>query len=166
MLKLYLDTSAILKRYIVEPGTESADVIFDKAEAGELKISVSLWNIGEALGVLDEKRRRGWLTEKEFEQTLNLFAEELVKLMRLKTIEIIPVQTTILANTWNLILKYHLYEADALQISACSFNNNDALLTSDEKLTQTSRKAGIKTIQIPKDEQELNAFVEQSRKQK
>ena len=165
MLKLYLDTSTILKRYIVEPGTETTDIIFDKAEAGELKISVSLWNIGEALGVLDEKRRRGWLTEKEFEQTLNLFAEELVKLMRLKTIEIIPVQTPILTNTWNLILCQHVYEADALQITTCSCNSNNALLTSDEKLTKTSRKAGIKTIQIPKDEQELKTLIEQSRKQ-
>ena len=36
MLKLYLDTSAILKRYVNEPGTEMADEIFDKAETGEL----------------------------------------------------------------------------------------------------------------------------------
>ena len=63
MLNLYLDTSAILKRYIAEPGTETTDIIFDKAEAGEIKITISLWNIGEALGVLDEKRRKGWLTE-------------------------------------------------------------------------------------------------------
>ena len=155
MLKLYLDTSAILKRYIDEPGTETTDIIFDKAEEGEIKITISLWNIGEALGVLDEKRRRGWLTEKEFEQTLNLFAEELVKFMRLKAIEIIPVQAPLLTNTWNLILSHHVYEADALQITTCSYNSNDALVTSDEKLTQTSRKIGIKTINLPKDELDL-----------
>ena len=155
MLKLYLDTSTILKRYIDEPGTETTDIIFDKAEAGEIKITISLWNIGEVLGVLDEKRRRGWLTEKEFEQTLNLFAEELVKLIRLKTIEIIPVQAPILTNTWNLVLSHHVYEADALQITTCSYNSNDALVTSDEKLTQTSRKIGIKTINLPKDELDL-----------
>jgi len=155
LLKLYLDTSTILKRYIDEPGTETTDIIFDKAEAGEIKITISLWNIGEVLGVLDEKRRRGWLTEKEFEQTLNLFAEELVKLIRLKTIEIIPVQAPILTNTWNLVLSHHVYEADALQITTCSYNSNDALVTSDEKLTQTSRKIGIKTINLPKDELDL-----------
>ena len=155
MLKLYLDTSVIIKRYIDEPGTETTDIIFDKAEAGEIKITISLWNIGEALGVLDEKRRRGWLTEKEFEQTLNLFAEELVKFMRLKAIEIIPVQAPILTNTWNLVLSHHIYEADALQITTCSYNNNDVLVTSDEKLTQTGRKIGIKTINLPKDELDL-----------
>ena len=64
MLKLYLDTSAIVKRYVAEPGTETVDAIFDKAETGELTIALSLWNIGETLGVLDERRRRGWLTRK------------------------------------------------------------------------------------------------------
>ncbi|MCL4430636.1 MAG: type II toxin-antitoxin system VapC family toxin, partial [Chloroflexi bacterium] len=119
MLKLYLDTSAILKRYLIEPGTEAADLIFDMAEAGELALVFSIWNIGEALGVLDEKRRRGWLSEEEFEKTLNLFADELLKLMRLKTLEIIPIQTPILTNAWNILLDYHIYEADALQIATC-----------------------------------------------
>jgi predicted nucleic acid-binding protein len=69
LLKLYLDSSVMLKRYVSEQGTETADILFDKAETGELAITFSLWNIGEALGVLDEKRRKGWLTEKEFRVT-------------------------------------------------------------------------------------------------
>ncbi len=40
----------------------------------ELTITVSLRNIGEALGVLDEKHRKGWLTEKEFKIALSNFA--------------------------------------------------------------------------------------------
>jgi predicted nucleic acid-binding protein len=54
LLKLYLDSSVMLKRYLSEPGTETIDMIFDKAETGELAVTVSLWNIGEALGILDE----------------------------------------------------------------------------------------------------------------
>lgn len=93
MLKLYLDSSVMLKRYLSEQGTETTDIIFDKAETGELTITFSLWNIGEAIGVLDEKRRKAWLTEKEFRVTLNNFADELVKLSRLKTLEVIPLLT-------------------------------------------------------------------------
>lgn len=160
MLKLCLDTGAFLKRYITEAGTEAIDLIFDKAEIGELAITISLWNIGEALGVLDERQRRGWLTDREFQQTLNLFADELVKLMRLKSLEITPVQTSTLTNTWNLIMNYHLYEADALQLTTCNYNNNDALITSDKKLAKTSKEMGIKTILIPNDEVELKALIQ------
>jgi uncharacterized protein len=159
LLKLYLDTSAILKRYITEPGTEAADLIFEKAETGELVIVFSLWNIGEALGVLDEKRRKGWLTQGEFEQALHLFADELLKLMRLKVLEIVPVQTPILTKAWNYLMDYHIYEADALQMATCRYGQNDVLISSDEKLVQVSVKAGLKTINILKDEDELKTLL-------
>jgi len=155
LLKLYLDSSIILKRYVTEAGTETTDAIFDKAETGELTITVSLWNIGEALGILDEKRRRGWLTEKEFRVALNNFADEFVKLLRLKTLEVIPLLTPILTDTWTLLMNHHIYEADALQITTCIHNKNDALISGDKKLVETSRKIGLQTFHITKDEQKL-----------
>ena len=90
-MKLYLDTSVILKRYLTETGSEIIDLIFDKAETGELVITISLWNIGEVLGVLDGNRRKCRLTEEEFEAALDNFGQELVKLIRLKTLEVIPI---------------------------------------------------------------------------
>jgi len=55
LLKVYLDSSALVKRYVSEPGT-GVDYVFDKGWAGEVSIISSIWNIGE---VLDERRRRG-----------------------------------------------------------------------------------------------------------
>jgi len=159
LLKLYLDSSVMLKRYISEPGTETTDAIFDKAETGELTITISLWNIGEALGVLDEKHRKGWLTEKEFRVTLHNFADELVKLIRLKTLEVTPILTPILTDTWELLMTHHIYEADALQITTCIHNKNDALISGDEKLVKTSNKAGIKSFHITKDKQKLKQLL-------
>ena len=161
MLKLYLDTSVMLKRYVTEPGTNITDEIFDKAETGELTITVSLWNIGEAIGVLDERRRKSWLTEEEFRQTLKNFADELVKLMRLKTLEVIPVHTPILTDTWDTVMIHHIYEADALQISTCKHTKNDALISADEKLAKTSKEL-VKTFHITKDEQQLKQFIQKS----
>jgi uncharacterized protein len=160
LLKLYLDTGAFLKRYTVEPGTEAIDTIFDKAETGELTIVTSLWNIGEALGVLDEKRRRRWLTDTEFKQTLTLFADEMLKLMRLKTLEITPIYTSILTSAWNVIMGCHIYEADALQITTYTYNASKALITSDKRLSQISKETGIKTILIPNDEHELKVLID------
>jgi hypothetical protein len=39
LLKLYLDSNVMLKRYLSEPGTETTDKIFDKAETGELAVA-------------------------------------------------------------------------------------------------------------------------------
>jgi len=159
LLKLYLDSSAMLKRYVTEPGTETMDIIFDKAETGELGLTTSLWNIGEALGVLDEKHRRGWLTEKEFKAALNNFAEETVKLLRLKSLEVIPLITPIITDAWTLLMDHHIYEADALQITTCIHNKNDAIISGDKKLVETSRKIGIQSFHITKDEQKLKSLL-------
>ncbi len=99
MPRLYFDTTATLKRYVAETGSESVDLVFEKAEVGEVSITMSLWNVGEALGVLDEKRRRGWLDQAEFEGCITWFADELVKLLHLKAIEVLPLSTSTLIDT-------------------------------------------------------------------
>ncbi len=162
MLRFYLDTSAMLKHYVTELGTEIMDAVYDKAETGDLGITISLWNIGEFLGALDQKRRRGWLPEKEFERLKEDFADELFKLIRLKSIEIVPVQTQILTKTWNVLMTHHLYEADALQIVTCMESKNDALISGDEKLVDESRKNGLEALHIPRDEKDLTALINQS----
>jgi len=56
---LYLDTSAIVKRYLKESGSDLISEIYEKALNGDALLSFSAWNISEVVGVLDEYRRRG-----------------------------------------------------------------------------------------------------------
>jgi len=160
LLKLYLDSSVILKRYITEPGTQMVDIIFEKAEAGELILTFSLWNIGEALGVLDERSRRGWLTEEEFKESITSLADEVMKLMRLRTLEIIPIYASILTEAWSIIINYHVYEADAIQLTTCISAGSDALISGDEKLIKTGGKVGVKSFHVIKDEQKIKSFIQ------
>lgn len=159
MLRLYLDTSTIVKRYITEPGTLTTDLVFDRAEGGELIITLSLWNIGEALGVLDERRRRRWLSEEEFTEILKRLADELVKLIRLRVLEVIPIFAPILVEAWGLILDHHIHEADALQLTTCTYSQSDALLSGDESLIKISRELGLKAFHIVKEEEKLKNFI-------
>lgn len=157
MLKVYLDSSAIIKRYISEPGSLSVDYVFDRSLAGEASLLTSVWNIGEALGVLDERRRRGWLSEEEFRKALDLFISETVRLLRLRILEILPVSTSMLAETWPIILGEHVYEADALQIKTSMASKSNVLLSSDKELVRIASKIGVKAILV-KDEKEVKAL--------
>jgi predicted nucleic acid-binding protein len=67
MKLVYLDTSAIVKRYIQEPGSDVVAQLYSKAWLGDLKIAYSVWNIGEVLGVLDKYYMRGWLSRGDYE---------------------------------------------------------------------------------------------------
>ncbi|MEM2901435.1 MAG: type II toxin-antitoxin system VapC family toxin [Candidatus Bathyarchaeia archaeon] len=158
MLKVYLDSSAIVKRYVSEPGSSSVDYVFDKGWAGEVSITASIWNIGEVLGVLDERRKRNWLSESEFTKALRNFASETVRLLRLKILEIPPLLTSILIKAWPLILMEHIYEADALQIQTCIYSNSNVLLSSDKELIDAALKTGLKAMNV-KDEDRVKELI-------
>lgn len=136
-----------------------ADLVFDSAERGELSIVVSLWNLGEVFGVLDERRRRRWLSEGEFSEALRMLANEVVKLLRLRALEAIPLSVPILVNAWPLIVEQHLYEADAIQITTCTHTQSDALLSGDATLVEISRKLGLTAFDIVRDEPKLTKFI-------
>ena len=148
MLKPYLDSSVIVKRYVSEPGSSSVDLVFDKGEAGEICLATSIWNFGEVLGVLDEKLRRGWLAEDEFKTALENFASEMARMARLKVLEVVPVVTPILVDSWPLILRQHIYEADALQIQTCIYCGGDVLLSADKELIDLATKRGLKALDV------------------
>jgi len=146
--KVYLDSSAIVKRYVSEPGSSAVDLVFDKCWLGELSITTSIWNIGEVLGVFDIRRRRGWFSEDEFRNVLRNFTGEVIRLLRLKVLEIFPVLTPILIESWPLILGEHIYEADALQIQTCIFSNSNVLLSADKELINIALRTGIKAVNV------------------
>ncbi|MCU7786824.1 type II toxin-antitoxin system VapC family toxin [Pyrobaculum sp. 3827-6] len=58
----YLDTSAIVKRYVFEKHSDYVVELYDSSLDGEVELSFSLWNVGEILGVFDRYLRRGVLT--------------------------------------------------------------------------------------------------------
>ncbi len=144
----YLDSSAIVKRYVIEPGTDVIMRVYSKALMGEAVIVVSLWNIGEVLGVLDKYYRRGWLDSQDYEKARLQFIAETLKLLRLKVLRIIPLKTRILIDTWLLIEKHHIYEADALQIVTAQYANADLLYTSDRRLYEIAVEEEIKSIYL------------------
>ena len=75
------------------------DHVFDRCWAGDLSIVTSVWNLGEVLGVFDTRRRRGWLSDDEFRRLLRNFVGEVVRLLRLRVLEVIPILTSILVKT-------------------------------------------------------------------
>ena len=48
--RVYLDTSILVKRYVREADSETADAIFHMAQRGEAVISTSEINLGEKYG--------------------------------------------------------------------------------------------------------------------
>jgi len=145
---VYLDSSSIVKRYVEERGSEVVDTIYAKAETGELKFVFSIWNIGEVLGAFDMYVSRGLIPEEKLKTALLDFISESTKMVRLDSLQILPMTTKSLVDSWLLVMKHHIYEADALQISTSKESNCSLLLSADIKLVQLAEKEGIDAVNI------------------
>ena len=76
MIVYYLDSSAMVKRYVMEYSSDVVDRVYSKTLAGEAVLAFSLWNIGEVLGVLDKYYRRKWLDKQDYEKAKLQFIGE------------------------------------------------------------------------------------------
>ncbi|MEM0349549.1 MAG: type II toxin-antitoxin system VapC family toxin [Candidatus Caldarchaeum sp.] len=83
---VYLDTSAIVKRYVDEPGSEFVRSLYRSAYAGGAKLASSVWNIGEMLGVLDKAYTIGRRSEEDRVAAKRRFLNELNRLTKLGTL--------------------------------------------------------------------------------
>jgi predicted nucleic acid-binding protein len=148
MTKLCLDSSVIVKRYIAEKGSESVARVYERSDSKEISICFSIWNIGEAIGAMDQYQRRGWITEDQFRRSLGSLAGETLRLMKIEALEVLPTSSTALAETWDLIRKHHIYQADALQIVSCARSKADMLLSADKVLLEVAEREGISADNI------------------
>ncbi len=140
---VYLDSSAIIKRYLNEPGSNVVRALYVKAYAGDVKIAFNLWNIGEVLGALDKARRLGRIDEHEHCITRRRFLRETRRMVKLGVLTAIPVKVKVLMKAWKLTEKHHIYVADALQITSAKHVKAEKFLTGDQKLHEVATAEGL-----------------------
>ncbi len=142
-MRYYLDTSALVKRYIAEPGSEPVDVIFNGALDSENVIIISYWNIGEAATVFDKFSRR--TKEQDTLKLMELMLDEFRDLSRLQAIEISDLNNSILQDSIINVIKHHIYIADALQITTAKKENADIFVSADKRLVEAAENEKLKT---------------------
>lgn len=151
-MKLYLDSSAWIKRYLTEDGSPEVDLAFERAALGPDRLVSSFWNIGECLGVFDKRRQRKELDKGDLNRALQNFFSETVDLAERGSLTLAPVSAGLLLECWKTILENHIYQADALQLKTSLAEGCDFFLTADEELAKMARKSGIEAIPIEREE--------------
>ena len=147
-MRFYLDSSALLKRYILERGTERVEELYLQALNGEASLHLSTWNIGEALGAFSKYRRRGWLGDEEHGAARQAFIMEMTRLIKLGVAELVPVRSSLLAESWPLVERHDIYQADALQITSARSVDADELVTGDRRLAEVSEAEAVKATYL------------------
>ena len=66
MIKIYFDSSAYVKLFKQEPGTESASLLFRLAHDKRIQILMSYWTINETSAAIDRTHRRGEISDENY----------------------------------------------------------------------------------------------------
>ena len=145
-MKVYLDSSAIVKRYVLEEGSGLVREAYSEALNGESTLHFSVWNIGEVLGAQDTYHRRNWLDSEDYTTVRESFVTETIRLIKLGVADAVPVRSRLLAESWLLAEKHHIYEADALQVASAKHLGADTLLSGDKRLVRVSGEEEVKAV--------------------
>ncbi len=144
---VYLDSSAIVKRYLNEEGTDIVDSLFKEAENKSTVLCFSIWNIGEVIGVLDKNDRRRKI---KFPKSVDNFVNELGRLDKSGSIKTVEITLPLIFDASRILLKYKLYMADALQIVSCKEANCSDFYTADKRVHEAAVSEGLNSIYMLK----------------
>ena len=158
MTTVYLDSSALVKRYLAEEGSEAVDGLFRRAEGLDVRLAFSLWNIGEVLRALARARSAGALTQREVEESAWLFLRETLKFRALGALRIVPVGSDVIGAAIPLLLASRLSQPDAIQIATAVEILADAFVAADARLVREARRDGLKALDPISDAEEVGAL--------
>jgi len=135
---LFFDTSALVKRYAEEPGTERVDELIE----GEETVVISSLSIIETVSAFRRKYNREQLTEDRMNTLLAAFFRE-----ALDDFVIIPLEESVLQFSFDLVLEHDLRTLDSLQLSAALSVHTDAepvrFVSADAELVAAAETNGL-----------------------
>ena len=138
----YLDTSAILKRYRTEQGSDVVGALFSAKQPDEVFVTSHFTSV-EVEAVAARALKGRVLNRRAYGVLLRLFAEDLES-----QLVILPVSTALVSEAAAAARRYALRAADALRIATAGRLQRGAapevfLVTSDKELVRAGEAAGF-----------------------
>ena len=135
-MKAFLDTSALFKKYVNEPGSAKLDDLLDEID----EILVSPITKIELFSALDRR-----LQEKSIEPSqAKAISHEIVTDMAF--FGSVLWNSELEERTINYVQKHHLKTFDALQLSSGHLSSCEVFVTSDKMLAKAAQKELTKDI--------------------
>lgn len=142
MRNLFFDTSALVKRYYDERGTDTVDTLVDDDETRVILTAIA---VIETVSAFRRKYNREDIPERVVDDLLAAFFEE-----ALSEFLIVPTEDAIFAHSFDLILDDDLRTLDSLQLSAAMAVADEAedfvFVCADQELNAIARSRDLETL--------------------
>lgn len=148
--RLYFDTSAIVKEFVDEEGSELVDKITTAAREGGVQIISSVWAINETLAVVDRLTRRPQnpLSTSEQQEIIATFSERIRGTDENAPFRFAPIDHAIVAYSRQVIDGYHISADDALHVYTAFIYDCNYFLIHDNKIVHRLKQDPVEAMEI------------------
>ena len=137
-MKVFLDTSAFAKRYIVEQGSDKVMKLCQQADS----LVVSVICLPEIISTLSRLAREKKLVKIEYRQMKEAAMADLAD------IDVCQITQNVLVSVVGLLESYPLRAMDAIHIACALAVESDIFVSADHRQLLAARKAGLKVVDI------------------
>lgn len=135
-MKIFLETSALAKRYVQEPGSEELDNLFVSVVT---EVFVSTLAFAEFAAAIGRKLRNKEILEESAANAMRELEKDWHGLYTK-----IPLTETLAASAASMAIQYPLKGADAVHLASAVAFGADLFVVSDKQLITAAEKIGIK----------------------
>jgi len=149
MSVFFIETSALVKRYKTEKGTDVLDFLFDRVKiSGEHSFAVSSFAVLEFIATLRRLLKAKQLSKEEFDDAMTVFSVDM------KDVFIEPLDDDIIAEAIDAVVKHALKASDAVQFAFLlelrnvmkSVDEDVIFVCDDDELIDAGKKEGFRVI--------------------
>ncbi len=159
--RVYFDTSAVIKEFVLEKGSELIDRITNAARDQKLQIVSSVWSISESIAVIDrlsrqksEETGKPKLSTHEKQEIISTFVERVLESDENSNFFFAPIAHEIVSKSRILIDGYHISADDALHVYTAYIFDCTFFLIHDHKTVNRIKKGlenDMKVIDLGQD---------------
>ena len=137
-MKVFFDTSALIKRYIDEDGSDAVFGICQQAD----KLAISIICPTEMISTLNRLVRENTLTQEDYQQVKGILFSEM------EDVEIVPILPEVVRNSIHALEKNTLRAMDAIHIGCASTIKPDLFVSADKRQLAAAEQSGLAICRV------------------
>ncbi len=137
-MKIFLDTSALAKRYVAEQGSEKLSALCQQANS----LVVSVICLPELISTLSRLVREKKLTKAQYRKLKRDAMADLADA------DVCQLTSGVLVTVVSLLESHPLRAMDALHVACALASGPDKFVSADHRQLSAARKAGLKVVDV------------------
>jgi uncharacterized protein len=135
-MRLFFDTSALVKRYVEEPGSDTVQMLCEEAD----ELMVSIICLPEMLSTLNSLRRERKLSDERYAELKSEMQMDINDAM------VCSISQAVLSCAVTCLEKYPLRAMDALHLGCALSNVTDKFISADIRQLDAAIACGLKVV--------------------